>query len=328
MMHKLRLEVSGPSGFKGNDVSVKYVGVVTVCGIQVGVNMYVLPTKGEGYPIILGGPWLIAMNARQDWESRTLLLKPPRKEGKSIQTIVYNVKEGRNESSELETSEDEWSTEDSSSTVEVTSSVSDNESEKASLLEAMGVVLTRPITQDGGSFKETSSDEKIEDMLSTDLSKEERKEFEVMLQKHSPLFILDYKQIKGVTVVEHQINLKPESQPIAHRLRTNTLIQSSKCCLLIIMQGALQTLKCHPGQAAGHARSSINVMMPSRTNLHAVLDMNEAMNGCGLLTVENFKDLKDVVHTVLARTIVLAVHALMVSSDSLSNCDDNPLDCA
>ncbi|MCO5593768.1 hypothetical protein L7F22_047785 [Adiantum nelumboides] len=201
MMHKLRLEVSGPSGFKGNDVSVKYVGVVTVCGIQFGVDMYVLPARGEGYPIILGRPWLIAMNARQDWESRTLLLKPPRKEGTSIQTIVYNVKEGRKESSELETPEDEWSTEDSSSTTEVTSSVNDSESEKSSLLEAMGVVLTRSTTQDGGSIKETLSDEKIEDMLSTDLSKEERKEFEVMLQKHSPLFILDYKQIKGVLVI-------------------------------------------------------------------------------------------------------------------------------
>ncbi|MCO5605063.1 hypothetical protein L7F22_059241 [Adiantum nelumboides] len=199
-MHKLGLEVSGPSGFKGNDVSVKYAGVVTVCGIQFGVDMYVLLARGEGYPIILGRPWLIAMNARQDWESRTLLLKPPRKEGKSIQTIVYNVKEGRKESLELETSEDEWSTEDSSSTAEVTSSVNDSESEKSSLLEAMVVVLTRPTTQAGGSIKKTLSDEKIEDMLSTDLSKEERKEFEVMLQKHSPLFILDYKQIKGVTV--------------------------------------------------------------------------------------------------------------------------------
>ncbi|MCO5551814.1 hypothetical protein L7F22_005317 [Adiantum nelumboides] len=200
MMHKLRLEVRGPFGFKGNDGSVKYVGVVTVCGIQFGVDMYVLPARGEGYPIILGRPWLIAMNARQDWESRTLLLKPPRKEGKSIQTIVYNVKEGRKESLELETSEDEWSTEDSSSKAEVTSSVNDSESDKSSLLEAMGVVLTRPTTQDGGSIKETLSDEKIEDMLSTYFSKEERKEFEVMLQKHLPLFILDYKQIKGVTV--------------------------------------------------------------------------------------------------------------------------------
>ncbi|MCO5554026.1 hypothetical protein L7F22_007552 [Adiantum nelumboides] len=144
-MHKLGLEVSGSSGFKADNVFVKYVGVVTVCGIQVGVDI-------------------------------TFLLKPPRKEGKSIQTTVHNVNEGRKECSELETLEDEWSTKDSSSTAEVTSSVTDSESEKANLLEAMGVVLTRPTTQDGGSIKETLSDEKIEDMLSTDLSKEERKE--------------------------------------------------------------------------------------------------------------------------------------------------------
>ncbi|MCO5593933.1 hypothetical protein L7F22_047952 [Adiantum nelumboides] len=125
-----------------NNVSIKCVGVVTVCGIQVDVNMYGLLAKGEGYPIILGRPWLIAMNARQDWESGTLLLKPPGKKGKSVQTVVYNMKEGRRESLELGTSEDEWSTENSSSMVEVTSSVSDSDSEEASLLEAMGVVLT------------------------------------------------------------------------------------------------------------------------------------------------------------------------------------------
>ena len=54
-----------------NNVSVKCVGVcrkvkITVCAIKVAVDMYVIPAKGEGYPIILGRPWLIAMNARQD----------------------------------------------------------------------------------------------------------------------------------------------------------------------------------------------------------------------------------------------------------------------
>ena len=71
-MHHLGLEVHGKSEFKAkmaNNVSVKCVGVckgikVTVCGIKVAVDMYVIPAKGEGYPIILGRPWLIAMNAR------------------------------------------------------------------------------------------------------------------------------------------------------------------------------------------------------------------------------------------------------------------------
>ena len=84
-MHHLGLEVHGKSEFKAkmaNNVSVKCVGVCRgnkfiVCGIKVAVDMYVIPAKGEGYPIILGRPWLIAMNATQDWEKGTLVLNPP-----------------------------------------------------------------------------------------------------------------------------------------------------------------------------------------------------------------------------------------------------------
>ena len=71
-MHHLGLEVHGKSKFKAkmaNNVSIKCVGVcrgvkVIVCGNKVAIDMYVIPAKGEGYPIILGRPWLIAMNAR------------------------------------------------------------------------------------------------------------------------------------------------------------------------------------------------------------------------------------------------------------------------
>ena len=60
-MHHLGLEVHGKSEFKAkmaNNVSVKCVGVykaikVNVCGIKVAVDMYIIPAKGEGYPIIL-----------------------------------------------------------------------------------------------------------------------------------------------------------------------------------------------------------------------------------------------------------------------------------
>ena len=81
-----------------NNVSVTCVGVcrrvkITVCAIKVIVDMYVIPAKGEGYPIILGRPWLIAMNARQDWEKGTLILKPPGQNPGGA--IVYNMKEGR-----------------------------------------------------------------------------------------------------------------------------------------------------------------------------------------------------------------------------------------
>ena len=64
MMHRLGLEVQGKSEFKAkmaNNVSVKCVGVckwirVTVCGIRVATDMYVILAKGEGYRIILGRP--------------------------------------------------------------------------------------------------------------------------------------------------------------------------------------------------------------------------------------------------------------------------------
>ena len=63
-------------------------------------DMCIIPSQGEGYPIILGRPWLIAMNARQDWEKGTLVLKPPgQKPGK---VVVYNMKSGRQEFLEVE----------------------------------------------------------------------------------------------------------------------------------------------------------------------------------------------------------------------------------
>lgn len=75
-MHQVGLEVQGKFEFKAkmaNNVYVKCVGVckkikIFVCSIKVAVDMYVIPTKSDGYPIILGRSWLIAMNARQDWE--------------------------------------------------------------------------------------------------------------------------------------------------------------------------------------------------------------------------------------------------------------------
>ena len=44
------------------------------------------------------------MNARQDWEKRTLVLKPP---GQKLgEVIVYNMKSGRQQCLEVETSEE------------------------------------------------------------------------------------------------------------------------------------------------------------------------------------------------------------------------------
>ena len=107
--------------------------------------MYVIPARGEGYPIILGRPWLIAMNARQDWKKGTLVLKPLGQ--KPGEVIVYNMKEGKQECLEMETSEESESSLDSSSSA--TKSTSQSSSEFDSLLEVCGVTLKEP-SKDGG----------------------------------------------------------------------------------------------------------------------------------------------------------------------------------
>ena len=56
-------------------------------------------------------------------------------------------------------------------------------------------------------------------MIAKDLSTEERESFKVMLRKHPSLFISDYSEILGVTAVQHQINLKPNINPVVQRLR-------------------------------------------------------------------------------------------------------------
>ena len=40
-----------------------------------------------------------------------------------------------------------------------------------------------------------------------------------MLKKHPSLFISHYSKILGVTVVQHQINFKPNMKPVAQRLQ-------------------------------------------------------------------------------------------------------------
>ncbi|RYA39549.1 hypothetical protein DD606_25765 [Enterobacter cloacae complex sp. GF14B] len=75
MMLQLGLEVDRPSPCKAkmaNNAKVKCVGVVSAVKIKafntkVEVDLFVMLTKGEGYPLILGRPWLISMKAKQDW---------------------------------------------------------------------------------------------------------------------------------------------------------------------------------------------------------------------------------------------------------------------
>ena len=78
---------------------------------------------------------------------------------------MYNMREGKQESLELETSEDESSMEDSSSTAGGTSSDSKSESESDSSLEVCGIVLKQSTSSDGESTSEELKDEELENML-------------------------------------------------------------------------------------------------------------------------------------------------------------------
>ncbi|KAH7296706.1 hypothetical protein KP509_26G035400 [Ceratopteris richardii] len=112
-MHRLGLDVTGPSAYQGkmaNNSVVKCVGVIenlriTVCDIEVALDMYVIATKGEGYPIILGRPWLIAVKADKKWGSGLLVLKP----NDRTKSVTYDLKDQKKEDHRYETTVDEES---------------------------------------------------------------------------------------------------------------------------------------------------------------------------------------------------------------------------
>ena len=247
VMHRLGLKVDGPSAFKAkmaNNATVRCLGVINnvrikVCGVEVEVDMYVMPSKGEGYPIILGRPWLIAMKARQDWERGVLELNPHRCTGRRGKSILYNMKEGRQENLELETSVDEISTEDSSSTEEETS-----EEDSGSSMEVMGLVLKEPPAGNAPDSNTQLEDERLGKMLAKDLPEEEREPYLAMLRSHSALFITEYNHIKGVEVIKHHIHLKEGIKPVAQKLRRLGTIQQN--ALLMEVKKLLQAGFIYP----------------------------------------------------------------------------------
>ena len=64
LMHKLRLKVDTSSQSKvklANNSSIRHVGItqdieIKVFDVEIAIDMYVIPIKGEGYSIILGRP--------------------------------------------------------------------------------------------------------------------------------------------------------------------------------------------------------------------------------------------------------------------------------
>ncbi|KAH7280978.1 hypothetical protein KP509_36G023700 [Ceratopteris richardii] len=147
-MHRLGLDVTGSSAYQAkmeNNSVVKCVGVIenlriTVCDIEVALHMYVIATKGEGYPIILGRPWLIAVKAYQNWGSGLLVLKP----NDRTKSVTYDLKNQKKEDHRFKTTMDEESSfYDSDSSSE--ESTTENDS---STLEVIGVIFQGK--EDGG----------------------------------------------------------------------------------------------------------------------------------------------------------------------------------
>ncbi|MCO5574159.1 hypothetical protein L7F22_027939 [Adiantum nelumboides] len=134
LMHMLGLEVNEQTFLQAkmaNNVQVACVGKVngmkvSAFGIVVSIDAYVIPTKGEDYPLILGRPWLMAMKARQDWETTSLELRPSQMVGGKQKKIVYDMKQDRQQDLDMETFVDEWSTSSCSSSEEDARSLENN----------------------------------------------------------------------------------------------------------------------------------------------------------------------------------------------------------
>ncbi|MCO5588722.1 hypothetical protein L7F22_042681 [Adiantum nelumboides] len=67
--------------------------------------------------------------------------------------------------------------------------------------------------------------ERFKNMLAKDLTKEEEEDYINMFKRYPHLFITDYSMIKGVDVIQHHIDLKPNAKPVAQKLRKLGVVQ-------------------------------------------------------------------------------------------------------
>ncbi|MCO5558646.1 hypothetical protein L7F22_012232 [Adiantum nelumboides] len=228
-MHRLGLGITEPSDCHAklaNNSKVKCLGIiknvhVTVLDVSAKVDFYVMPSKGEGYPLILGRPWLMEVNADQKWGSGKLVLQKGKR-------IVYDMKLGKQSNICFETSTDEESESDESS-------YGDEESYtiEESSMEVMGLVFQQPQAKGSSTSKEVEVkvqeepmlEERLTNMLAKDLTKEEEEDYINMFKRYPHRFITEYSMIKGVDVIQHYIDLKPDAKPVAQKLRKLGVVQ-------------------------------------------------------------------------------------------------------
>ncbi|MCO5570538.1 hypothetical protein L7F22_024261 [Adiantum nelumboides] len=225
-IHRLRLSIIEPSDCHAklaNNSKVKCLGIIkdvhiTVLDVSAKVDFYVMPSKGEGYPLIVGRPWLMEVNADQKWGSSKLVLQ-------KCKRIVYDMKLGKQSNICSEISTDEESSDESSYGDEESST-----SEESSM-EVRGLVFQQPQVKGSSTEVEVTEEEepmleeRFRNMLAKDLTKEEEEDYINMFKRYPRLFITDYSMIKGVDVIQHHIDLKPDAKPVAQKLRRLGVVQ-------------------------------------------------------------------------------------------------------
>ncbi|MCO5548767.1 hypothetical protein L7F22_002229 [Adiantum nelumboides] len=160
------------------------------------------------------------VNADQKWESGKLVLQKGKR-------IVYDMKLGKQSNICFEISTDEDSSDEGS--------YGDEESytSKESSMELMGLVFQQPQAKGSSTSKEVEvvakeepmMEEQLRKMLSKDLTKEEEEDYINMFKRYPHLFITDYSMIKGVDVIQHHIDLKPDAKSVAQKLRRLGVVQ-------------------------------------------------------------------------------------------------------
>ncbi|MCO5553787.1 hypothetical protein L7F22_007313 [Adiantum nelumboides] len=113
------------------------------------------------------------------------------------------------------------------------SSYGDEESytSEESSIEVMGLVFQQPQAKGSSTKVEVTAqeepmlEERFKNILAKDLSKEEEEDYINMFKRYPHLFITDYSMIKGVDVIQHHIDLKPDVKPVAQKLRRLGVVQ-------------------------------------------------------------------------------------------------------
>ncbi|MCO5560935.1 hypothetical protein L7F22_014555 [Adiantum nelumboides] len=187
-MHRLGLSITEPSDCHAklaNNSKVKCLGIIKdvhiiVLDVSAKVDFYVMPSKGEGYSLILGRPWLMEVNADQKWGSGKLVLQKSKR-------IVYDMKLGKQSNICFETSTDEESSDESSYGNEE-SYISEESS-----MEVMGLVFQQPQAKGSSTSKEVEvvakeepmMEKQLRKMLSKDLTKEKEEDYINMFKSSS-----------------------------------------------------------------------------------------------------------------------------------------------